>query len=89
MKESSIANPSPDLSDVHTLLKTDIFVGEGSGKRRKRSECVQCPFNEEPCHLNRENRRVITYCPGCKVALHGDCFVPYHKRIGLDMVKSV
>ena len=78
------AGPIAELTIIngHRIERTDQWIGEGKNKRRKRLDCVNCPWRGD---LTRKSHRsCITFCPACNVALHDECFAAYHSKLGFQ-----
>ena len=70
------------IAGGHRIERTEQWIGEGKNKRRKRLDCVHCPWRGD---LTRKNHRsCITFCPACNVALHDECFAAYHSQLGFQ-----
>lgn len=67
-------------TDTHNIERTDqgTRVEKNAGNRRVRGDCRFCP-----CKGNHGKRtsRVTTYkCSECKVFLHPECFMAFHRQ---------
>jgi hypothetical protein len=83
---SAVNISAVSLNGGHSLEKRDEWVGEGKNKRRKRLDCVNCPWQGDLGQ--RIHRACTTYCPTCNVPLHPECFGSYHASQGFQLINS-
>ena len=83
----AVNQPENHFEGGHWIKTTDIFVGVGKNRRRKRLDCAFCPYSDEDGR--KLNRQCTTLCPGCEAPLHKECLVAYHIQNGFRWTSNV